>query len=277
MHFLVAVILDKKTDQDDIPSAVEKAMDRFDFNYNAQERIIITSSDLALKILGTNEEMTLMKAKLDRVGKDAFSAQYGNDMLEKVEFNYERIRTKTQVQLLAHELEMYSLLYSSNDEEGNIVETGNPDGKYDWFIIAGRWAQSLMITPEASVAMGWTHTDDKEYDLIYEGRGYFGVDICRIKHVDFEATKLGGYKMDREEIKRQFESADSKAAKHYNSDFEEYLSVEKYSLFHSVLKQDGEWVDSDDFSDSIKANEALKDAIVSSDPESWIVIVDCHS
>jgi hypothetical protein len=251
-------------------------MRRFDSNFNVDQRIFKTRSDLALQILNSKEEMILLKAKMDRVGESEFTNEYGEELTDKLKMNSERIITKNHVQVLRDEIMSYSMFFTG-DDENNLIDTGNPHGKYDWFVIGGRWAQNLMIPPEASVEMGWTQTEDDKYDLVYEGKGYFGVDVCRIKHVDFEATKLGGYKMDREEIKRQFESADSKAAKHYNSNFEEYLSVEKYSLFHSVLKEDGEWVDSDDFSNSINANEALKDAIVSADPESWIVIVDCHS
>lgn len=276
MHFLVAVILNKNTPQDQIPDAVDNAMRRFDSNFNVDQRIFKTRSDLALQILNSKEEMILLKAKMDRVGESEFTNEYGEELTDKLKMNSERIITKNHVQVLRDEIMSYSMFFTG-DDENNLIDTGNPHGKYDWFVIGGRWAQNLMIPPEASVEMGWTQTEDDKYDLVYEGKGYFGVDVCRIKHVDFEATKLGGYKMDREEIKRQFESADSKAAKHYNSNFEEYLSVEKYSLFHSVLKEDGEWVDSDDFSNSINANEALKDAIVSADPESWIVIVDCHS
>jgi hypothetical protein len=276
MHFLVAVILNKNTPQDQIPDAVDNAMRRFDSNFNVDQRIFKTRSDLALQILNSKEEMILLKAKMDRVGESEFTNEYGEELTDKLKMNSERIITKNHVQVLRDEIMSYSMFFTG-DDENNLIDTGNPHGKYDWFVIGGRWAQNLMIPLEASVEMGWTQTEDDKYDLVYEGKGYFGVDVCRIKHVDFEATKLGGYKMDREEIKRQFESADSKAAKHYNSDFEEYLSVEKYSLFHSVLKEDGEWVDSDDFSNSINANEALKDAIVSADPESWIVIVDCHS
>jgi hypothetical protein len=276
MHFVVAVILNKNTPQDQIPDAVDNAMRRFDSNFNVDQRIFKTRSDLALQILNSKEEMILLKAKMDRVGESEFTNEYGEELTDKLKMNSERIITKNHVQVLRDEIMSYSMFFTG-DDENNLIDTGNPHGKYDWFVIGGRWAQNLMIPPEASVEMGWTQTEDDKYDLVYEGKGYFGVDVCRIKHVDFEATKLGGYKMDREEIKRQFESADSKAAKHYNSDFEEYLSVEKYSLFHSVLKEDGEWVDSDDFSNSINANEALKDAIVSADPESWIVIVDCHS
>jgi hypothetical protein len=276
MHFVVAVILNKNTPQDQIPDAVDNAMRRFDSNFNVDQRIFKTRSDLALQILNSKEEMILLKAKMDRVGESEFTNEYGEELTDKLKMNSERIITKNHVQVLRDEIMSYSMFFTG-DDENNLIDTGNPHGKYDWFVIGGRWAQNLMIPPEASVEMGWTQTDDGKYDLVYEGKGYFGVDVCRTKHVDFEATKLGGYKMDREEIKRQFESADSKAAKHYNSNFEEYLSVEKYSLFHSVLKEDGEWVDSDDFSNSINANEALKDAIVSADPESWIVIVDCHS
>jgi hypothetical protein len=276
MHFLVAVILNKNTPQDQIPDAVDNAMRRFDSNFNVDQRIFKTRSDLALQILNSKEEMILLKAKMERVGESEFTNEYGEEMADRLKTNSERILTKNHVQVLRDEIMSYSMFFTG-DDENNLIDTGNPHGKYDWFVIGGRWAQNLMIPPEASVEMGWTQTEDDKYDLVYEGKGYFGVDVCRIKHVDFEATKLGGYKMDREEIKRQFESADSKAAKHYNSNFEEYLSVEKYSLFHSVLKEDGEWVDSDDFSNSINANEALKDAIVSADPESWIVIVDCHS
>jgi hypothetical protein len=272
MHFVVAVILNKNTSQDQIPDAVDNVMRRFDSNFNVDQRIFKTRSDLALQILNSKEEMILLKAKMERVGESEFTNEYGEEMADRLKTNSERILTKNHVQVLRDEIMSYSMFFTG-DDENNLIDTGNPHGKYDWFVIGGRWAQNLMIPLEASVEMGWTQTEDDKYDLVYEGKGYFGVDVCRIKHVDFEAT----YKIDREEMKRQFESGDSKAAKHYKNDFEEYVSVEKYSLFHSVLKEDGEWVDSDDFSNSINANEALKDAIVSADPESWIVIVDCHS
>jgi hypothetical protein len=278
MHFAVAVILNKNLSEEDIPAAVDKAMERFDFAYNAEERIVKNGSDLALKILISKEEMTLLDAKLARIGREAFEKEYGKDLTEKIEYNRDRITSKNQVQLLRDEVMTHTMFYKL-DYENNLIETGNPDGKYDWFIIAGRWAKSLMVSPEASAEMGWTHSEDEKYDLVYEGRGYFGVDVCRIRHVDFEATRLGSHKLSRDEIKRQFESDenDSNASMYYGGDFEKYISVEKYSVFHSVLKEDGEWVDSEDFFNNRQANKAIKEAIVSADPESWIVVVDCHS
>lgn len=278
MHFAVAVILNKNLSEEDIPEAVNKAMERFDFAYIAQERIVKNGSDLALKILISKEELMLLDAKLARIGREAFEREYGKDLVEKIENNRDRIASKNQVQLFKDEVMTYTMFYKL-DDENNIIETGNPDGRYDWFVIAGRWAKNLMVSPDASVEMGWTHSEDEKYDLVYEGRGYFGVDVCRIRHVDFEAMRLGSLRLSREEIKRQFESEGngSDASMYYGGDFEKYISVEKYSVFHSVLKEDGEWVDSEDFRNNRQANEALKEAITSADPESWIVVVDCHS
>jgi hypothetical protein len=275
MHFLVAVILDKNTSEADIPDAVAEALNKFDMNAEFMPRIAQTRLDLSLKILTSLEEAEILYAKAMRIGEKAFVEQHSKRFLDGVSQAVYRSREMNHIELTKHELSN-SNQYNS-DLEGNLVESINPDGRWDWWVIGGRFTKRLLMTKESSVEAGWTHLDDEKYDSKYDGRGYFGVDACRIRHLELEPTSFYFIDKDREEMKRQFESSDSYAHKHYGGDFEKYVETEKYAFAHAIIDVDRNWIDSEDFANRFEANDALRAVIENADKDSWIVVVDCHS
>lgn len=275
MHFLVAVILDKKTTEADIPDAVADALNKFDMNAAFESRIAKTRLDLSLKIMTSLEEAEILYAKAMRIGERAFIEQHNKYVLDRVSQTVYRSRQMNHVESTKHELS--SINSYDNDLEGNLVESINPDGKWDWWVIGGRFAKRLLITKESSVDAGWTQVEDEKYDSRYDGMGYFGVDACRIKHLELEPTSFYFADKDRETVKKEFESLDGKAQKQYGGDFEKYVETEKYSFAQAIIDADWNWTDSDDFRSGFEANDAFRAIIENADKDSWIVVVDCHS
>ncbi|KJR10524.1 hypothetical protein UG54_00570 [Gordonia sihwensis] len=61
--------------------------------------------------------------------------------------------TWTDDQVFAHEAQWYDP--EDIDADGNIYSTSNPDGKWDWWMIGGRWAGAWTLVPGAEPP-AWT-------------------------------------------------------------------------------------------------------------------------
>jgi hypothetical protein len=75
------------------------------------------------------------------------------------------------------------------NDEGVLVSmsTYNPDSKWDWWVVGGRWRGSLPLKPNAEGDLGdlsWVH--DGVDNRMYEG----GVDVARLGDIDFDFKRL---------------------------------------------------------------------------------------
>lgn len=164
------------------------------------------------------------------------------------------------------------------DEDGNLYSTYNPNSKWDWYLIGGRWSGSLKLKePE----------NDWEY-----------VDSAKIKDIDFSP--------DEEEYEEALEYWDTYIDHKASSTNEDYKPIFKESYykhrykkretyakyrasFHTraVITPDGVWHEQGKmgwFGCSSESDEEALDwadnylerFINHADPELNITIVDCH-
>lgn len=64
--------------------------------------------------------------------------------------------TWTDDQVFAHEAQWYDP--EDIDADGNIYSTSNPDGKWDWWMIGGRWAGAWTLVPGAEPGLDTEHS-----------------------------------------------------------------------------------------------------------------------
>ena len=149
------------------------------------------------------------------------------------------------------------------DDEGNIYSTYNPDSKWDWYCVGGRWAGEIIPNDEA-----------------------------KVKDIDFSPDK----EKHEEAIKFWKENVVGDG----NSGFfkkeyyiERFQTAEKYAEYcacfstYAVVTPDGEWHAPGEmgwFGISSESDEDYRDwydhykerFIDSADPEWVLTIVDCH-
>jgi len=74
--------------------------------------------------------------------------------------------------------ERYTCKDDYKDEDGNILSSYNPNSKWDWWQIGGRWSGMLKLKKEARGLHG-------EGSLVYGNKP--GIDVAFLKDVDFKA------------------------------------------------------------------------------------------
>lgn len=182
--------------------------------------------------------------------------------------------------------------YRINDE-GRFVRKTNPNAKWDWWVIGGRWKGLLRAKEGALTGSGQSGTGGSHYD-------HDGIDQVQIKNLDIDKME----QVSKEHKKANWESYEAKIAsdeikaddkvmrelihglppKEECPTLEEYLA-QPYTFSTYALVKDGKWYErgqmgwwgmasNEDTPEEWdkKFTELVKDL----DPESWITVVDCH-
>ena len=161
------------------------------------------------------------------------------------------------------------------DEDGNILSTANPEARWDWWVVGGRW---------------------KNYLRVKGGQ----VDSAPIKDVDFsldqkayeQALRFWSVVVDHEPISEDIEGEykDFWGPQYYVDTYgtkENYAKQCAQFSTWAVITPDGEWHECGQmgwFGLSSETKETRDDwydnyydrFIANIDPELWITIVDCH-
>lgn len=152
-----------------------------------------------------------------------------------------------------------------NDEEGNALSTYNPNSKWDWYEIGGRWSNEI-------------NTKQGEH-----------VNFARIKDINFNATfNEDELKELSERYNKLITEGDFYKPEYYKErykTFEDYLKSYDFSTY-ALLDTNGVWHEPGQmgwFGMSSASPEELTnfddeymEIIKSQDEENWLVIVDCH-
>ena len=164
------------------------------------------------------------------------------------------------------------------DDDGNRLSTYNKQGKWDWYVLGGRFS-GMLITKKGK-----------------------RVDEAQVKNIDFNAYKLS--EKDNAWYTRQWEIIVEKQEPREGEEIEEYLvdpfttreslltdfgTKERYlricnSFFTHNLVYDGEWYRADE--DSLFCNDPNRNLAYENkffkimsklNPNDYISIVDCHA
>jgi hypothetical protein len=189
--------------------------------------------------------------------------------------------------------------YKKDEETGKYGYWENPNAKWDWWVVGGRWSGLLKLKDEATTGqMGdrrWTNINEN----IPKGR----VDSAKVRDIDFS--------IDMDEYNRNLrfwelvvegdtprnveEEEIVKWSFYYNPEYylNRYDSKEEYARLcsefdaYAVITPDGKWhskgemgwwgISSESHEEAKKWNKSFKEAFIdNADPEWTLTIVDCH-
>lgn len=180
---------------------------------------------------------------------------------------------------------------SELDAEGNMLSTYNPNSKWDWWVVGGRWSGELILKEEAR----------EKYN------GQETVDEAQVKDIDWE--KMNSIAPEEEEhlrkfwkyyVKEEFSGSEEELRKEigfilYSKEYylNRYKTEDNYIQqctewsTRAVLTDEGQWVEvgamgwfgcSNETGD--EANEwknKFKERFIDPlDPDDVITIIDCH-
>ena len=148
--------------------------------------------------------------------------------------------------------EIYPFKAGKNlDEDGNEISTYNPDSKWDWYQVGGRWAGGIKLKDTVDYSkyelpnFSWGWSEDNKAKRIVSG----GVDSAMIKDIaDLENLTTYSY-LD----KNGWEDKDDFISIDYKNDTDEEINA-KYE----------------------KWNQHVLERLKNLSPETWITVVDCH-
>ena len=149
------------------------------------------------------------------------------------------------------------------DGEGNIYSTYNPDSKWDWYCIGGRWSGELIDGDEAKVKDINFAPDQETYDRAIKA----WEDI--VDHDGKHSIYSKEYYLER------FGTAEKFAE--YSSRFSTYAVVTPDGVWHAPGEM-GWWGCSSESDDEYRDwQEHYKERFIdTADPEWILTLVDCH-
>lgn len=183
--------------------------------------------------------------------------------------------------------EVWERMKRTNDIENDTLYcTCNPNPKWDWYQIGGRWPNSLKISKDAEYYNDCLKQDDKTI----KGRSRW-VDCARIKDIKWkDIIKLRP--SDKKEIEDFWENRVEKGIDNYKGDVytaeyyknmyktkeNYYKSMANYSTFSLLVDPEGKWIDSDEFFPGDKTYiDVFYDYVKKPEYQDyWFVVVDCH-
>lgn len=240
----------------------------------------------------------ILKAKAKYDEWQADTAKYEADCtnLRHIEYLSDEVPGLIEILELNDQDKLYEYgrrWYEDKDlnKKGDHVSTSNPNAKWDWYQIGGRWAGFFKMKANSTGVLG-------SADLVTTIRVAAGVedipdgaDVLKVKDIDWEAmeaverTRRGEYydeQMGEPEDSR-FTWSDNRESD-LKSTREEYINRPISHSTFAVL-HDGKWYEKGEMGwwamvsnakDQDQWDAEFKKLIESLDPEAEVTMVDCH-
>ena len=261
-HFTVLVNLPKEVELAGVESAVADALEPFwELDLPTEDLRDDPRSEFRVKYKGTPEE----------VAREIFS-----------EVNVESTRLEYTKLLDAKEFDELIEDWGGYTKVGNTYGYyRNPNAKWDWYSIGGRWA-GLFFHKKAKQACNYGRVSEVDFQdpvQLKKDRKFYK----RFWEINIEGQPLTGV----EKLKEG--KYTSLYKKEYFTEFytckEEYVRRQTaFSTYAAVV--DGKWLEkgqmgwfgcsSETAEESRQWEENYQKMLDSFDPESWVVVVDCH-
>lgn len=310
-HYTVAVIVDK-LDENEVAKMLAPYQEN---NMGNCPREYLAFNSITEEYKKTYEEGTRAMILID---DNKLVSEY-DDMFKKeiVEEGHCFPTTTYEVPEKYRKVEIpYKLLYPTFDDfmkeyegETKDEETNdygyweNPNRKWDWYEIGGRWNRHLLVKEDIPIEhIGGPSWGNKSSEKKIAPLGYKWVNACRIKDLELEKMTEGKYEKEKRfwELKVEGQEPQNEEEKetlewdYYKKEYytERYSSKEEYakwqSMFATFAMVDGRgwhekgemgwWGFDTSTGDSERAfiekfNAELKNI---DNQEKYIVLVDCH-
>ena len=259
----------------------EKALEPFDENLSVEPYIDETKAQIVERI----------KKRKERYDKDIsegetdswFEEHYGN-----VDWNNDDSILRAYMEAWKDDEKF--------DEEGNHLSTYNPQSKWDWYSLGGRWGGTLKLKKHASVVKESDLTWTNGFEPVEEGY----TDFAQVKDIDFTPDSKKRKWAERFweiNVQGKVISEDEYNSGEYRTFYNKKYYKDKYGskkefarcnaeFFTYALLYKGQWFEPGQMgwfgcSDTTKDSEKeyrlkFREIISQLKPEDYIAVVDCH-
>jgi len=201
-----------------------------------------------------------------------------------------------------NDFELFMKEWAGHDEKD--IETGkygyweNPNAKWDWYQIGGRWSGLLKLKPGVTSGQRGERSWTNEKKIIPE----YKVDSVKVKDIDFSIDKEEYEKSlrfwelkvegdtPRDEKEEEIVENDWHKKEYYTERYdnkEEYAKLISEFGTYAVITPDGVWHSKGDMGwwgcssetneEAKKWNKSFKETFIdNADPEWTLTVVDCH-
>jgi hypothetical protein len=256
MHFLVAVITEDPNLLDDIMQPYDEQLDVEPYIDTTREMMEAEYLEFRERNIreaaidpGDAEELKVMKKEAQRIIKE--TNNFGN--LQWTYMDFAKWYHGTE----------------SFDEDGNALTTYNQNGRWDYYTIGGGWENTLMLND------GTTASKAKIKDIYFHG--YDRIQSEKVKeYVEAEKKKQGDswdrIMADNTPYSKEYFLYRYKTKENY---------VEESLMFaaNTIITFDREWITIPNDTDERRTwtKNFYDDFIKNTNPEYYVVLVDCHT
>ena len=247
-HYLVGVIVDKVSD-------IDRLLAPYDENLEVEAHISRTKEEMIQQGRHTKEQIQ-KKAEEDE--------EYRNNISN---WSQAYLNAETDEELYALEQD-FSHEY---DEEGNELTTYNPNSKWDWYCIGGRWSSDENVVKVSDFKM-YEPLDDETTAYYQKCWDYINGKIEIENPIEELGFEFAVYK--KEYLLEQYKT------------FDELVKVKSCQLPYALVDENGwyakgemGWFGIDDAtSESINSYYDIAEKLLtaSENQDKYIVFVDCH-
>lgn len=188
-------------------------------------------------------------------------------------------------------------------KDGDIYSTYNPDSKWDWYEIGGRFSGQLTLDDEGLADCEREYKESWGYEIEEDMRDeYRNVDSAPVKYIQWttllsteEKNKMRRWweiNVDGDELKDGEEKDDffiwkPEYYKERYKDADTYIKIQETVCYHAVITPDGVWHEPSKMgwwactdgnpADELKWDLEFKSKFIDTANPEWIAtIVDCH-
>ena len=277
-HFSVGVIIDGKT----LDEMVDKAVAKFEI---AKETEATEEEISKARFYGITR---LVEGALSPFYEELDVEPYLDTTRQEVEDKFNQVVNydgedewylKLKEKYKDFSLEDFATeFYGAGLTEEGIMSTYNPNSKWDWYVIGGRWAGCLKKKGEKASKESVSNYDDDKNSY------------TKIKDIEFvEEISEEKRKALKEKYAELIEKGSFYTAEYYKEKYPTYEDYEKDSITfttYALLTSDGKWhepgkmgwfgCNSAKPEDEARFKTNYNELIAKENPENYFVLVDCH-
>ena len=274
-HFSVAVVC-RPDEMINLERCLEKRLEPFWEGLEMDPYIYSTKADFIKKLKEEIEEIKNLQDYKDfKTDRELFKVTRSENDFSYFE-EFEKIENGTDEEIYQWGAKGYEP--SNFDEDGNIISTYNPNSKWDWYQIGGRFDGALTLKDGSSVSQA--QIKDISFDIDQEMYN---------RKKRFWELYVEGCKPLNEEEEKMLEHV------FYNKQYylDRYMDVERFavegaknSTTYAVLTIDNKWIEPGPmgwfgssgatFHEEREFHDHFEKFFDDVDGDNYIIIVDCH-
>lgn len=278
-HYTVAVIT---SDGD-----YESALAPFDESIKV-EKYIRTSREELIK------ECKEKKEKYENTDDEKYKNLFENSSWNKIDYTNDETIIKTFLEVMGDD---------DYDKDGNEWSAYNPNSKWDWYQVGGRWCGSLKlkkpikqeVKSEPSIMSLMANAQETLEELLDDCK----TDHAQVKDIDFapDLERVEKFKRFWEVVVEDSPLKDEEKEEDFKTFWNKNYYLKTYSTKENFVKEQtsfstyailyhGEWIEPNQMgwfgcshasqNENEEYRNRFEEIMSNLNPEDWITVVDCH-